>query len=269
MGEFHMMNIRSLKAVAFALAATLIAQPTTAQEDYKAALVSPGTLTIATTGNAPPLSLIGADGQLAGFDIALCTKIAEKLGLTPKFVRVDFAATIPGLKANRFDMICSAVARTPARLESRDLFMSEPTIENFSTLVVKDGSRIAAVADARNHRVGVVRGGQEGKLLEEIFGSEITITSYPGIAEELLDLRNGRIDAVAMNFTTASHHVASHPELHVITPGFVKEGVSPYTHGLVVSRSQPALLEAVNAQIKTMRGDGSLDTLKAEWISAH
>jgi ABC-type amino acid transport substrate-binding protein len=256
-----MMNIRSFKAAALAVAATLITLPAAAQDDYKAVLASPGTLTIATTGNAPPMTQIGPDGQLAGFDIALCAKIADKLGLTPKFIRVDFAATIPGLKAKRFDMICSAVARTPARLESQDLFMSEPTIENFTTLVVKKGGAIASVADARSRRVGVVRGGQEGKLLEELFGSEITITSYPGIAEELLDLKNGRIDAVAMNFTTASHHV--------VTPGFVKEGVSPYTHGLVVSRSQPALLQAVNAQIKKMQGDGSLDALKAEWISAH
>ncbi|WP_246529531.1 substrate-binding periplasmic protein [Microvirga zambiensis] len=264
-----MMNIRSFTAAALAVAAALLTLPAAAQDDYKAALASPGTLTIATTGNAPPMTQIGPDGQLAGFDIALCAKIADKLGLSPKFVRVDFAATIPGLKAKRFDMICSAVARTPARLESQDLFMSEPTIENFTTLVVKKGGAITAVADARNRRVGVVRGGQEGKLLEELFGSEITISSYPGIAEELLDLKNGRIDAVAMNFTTASHHVATTPEFLVVTPGFVKEGVSPYTHGLVVSRGQPALLQAVNAQIKKMQGDGSLDALKAEWISAH
>jgi len=262
------MNVPFLKTVAFAATTFMLALSASAQ-DYKAGLVAADTLTIATTGNAPPMTMMGPDGKLTGLDIELCTAIAGKLGLKPNFVRVDFAATIPGLKANRFDMICSAVARTPARLASPDLFLSEPTIENFTTLIVPAGSNIAKVDDVRGRRAGVVRGGQEGKLLEDLFGSEITVTSYPGIAEELLDLKNGRLDAVAMNFTTAAHHVASEPTLHVITPGFVKEGISPYTHGLVVSRSQPALLEAVNAQLAAMRQDGSLDALVKKWISTH
>lgn len=261
------MKFHLAKTAALALAAALSALPATAQEDYKAGLVKPGTVTIATTGNAPPISMMGDDNKLTGFDIELCTDIAKTLGLEAEFVRVDFAATIPGLKANRFDMICSSVARTPARLASPDLFMSEPTIENFTTLVVKADSQIADVNGVKGHKVGVVRGGQEGKLLEEMFGSDVTISSYPGTAEELLDLKNGRIDAVAMSFTTASYHVAKEPELKVLNPGFVKEGVSPYMFGLVVSRNQPALLDAVNKELEKKRADGSLDKLKEKWIT--
>ena len=256
-----------LTFAAASVATIMVPLPASADDAYKASLVASDTLTIATTGNAPPMTMVSPDGTLSGFDVALCTQIAENLGLTPNFVRVDFAATIPGLKSNRFDMICSAVARTPARLESPDLFMSEPTIENFSTLVVDKDSAIAVVDDVRNHRVGVVRGGQEGQLLDTLFGAEVIITSYPGIAEELLDLKNGRIDAVAMNFTTASFHVGNEPELKALSPGFVLEGISPYMHGLVVSRNQPGLLEAVNAQLAELQTSGAMDALKAEWIT--
>lgn len=258
--------MKTVRTLAASVAIACLATGALADEAFKSALVVADTLTIATTGNAPPISMVGPDGKLTGFDIALCTKIAEDLGLTANFIRVDFAATIPGLKANRFDAICSAVARTPARLASPDLFMSEPTIENFSTVMVRTDSDIATVEDVRNHKIGVVRGGQEGKLLEELFGGEITLTSYPGFAEELLDLKNGRIDAVAMNFTSASNHASHDPALKVITPGFVKEGVSPYTHGIVVSPNQPELLEAVNARIAAMKADGSLAALEAKWI---
>jgi polar amino acid transport system substrate-binding protein/cystine transport system substrate-binding protein len=212
--------------------------------------------------------MMGPDNKLTGFDIELCTDIAKTLGLEADFVRVDFAATIPGLKANRFDMICSSVARTPARLASPDLFMSGPTIENFTTLVVKSDSQITEVGAAKGHGIGVVRGGQEGKLLQDMFGSDVTVSSYPGTAEELLDLKNGRIDAVAMSFVTASYNVANEPSLKVLSPGFVKEGISPYSFGLVVSRNQPALRDAVDKELDKMRSDGSLDKLKEKWVTA-
>lgn len=235
--------------------------------DYKAGLVKGGELTIATTGNAPPMTMVLENGELGGFDVALCGKIAEDLGLTPRFVRVDFSATIPGLKAGRFDMICSAVARTPARLESADIFMSEPTIENYTTLVVPADSPITTVDAAKGKRIGAVRGGQEGKLLAQVFGDDAKLTSYPGIAEELLDLRNGRIDAVAMNYTTAAYQAQKTDGLNVITPGFVVEGVSPYEHGLVVARDQPELLAAVNDALAKLNANGDIDALKTEWIT--
>lgn len=235
--------------------------------NYNDGLVQEGQLVIATTGNAPPMTMVNEDGTLGGFDVALCGQIAQNLGLEPKFVRVDFAATIPGLKAGRFDMICSAVARTPARIASEDIYLSEPTIENYTTFLVKTDSDIEKIDDVKGKRIGVVRGGQEGKLLEQVFGKDITLTSYPGIAEELLDLRNGRVDAVAMNYTTAAYQVQKDAGLRVMEPGLIVDGASPYTHGIVVARSQPDLLEAVNAELEKMTQNGAIDALEAKWIN--
>lgn len=245
--------------------------PAAAEEPaYAAGLAAAGTVTIATTGNAPPMTTVAADGALTGFDVELCRRIAEGLKLKAAFVRVDFSATIPGLKAGRFDMICSATARTPQRLASPDLSMTEPTIRNFSTLVVKaDETEIATVADAKGKTVGAVRGGQETRLLADIFGTDVTVTTYPGISEEILDLKNGRIDAVAMNYVTATDYVRKDPAIRVLTPGFEKEGVSPYTHALIVSREQPALLDAVNAELKRLKESGELAELEKTWIGAN
>lgn len=260
----NVMSVRSFAVAALAVAG-VSASPVLAG-DYRDGLVEKDHLVIATTGNAPPMTMVQEDGSLGGFDIALCGRVAEDLGLTPKFVRVDFAATIPGLKAGRFDMICSAVARTPARLASEDIYMSDPTIENYTTLMVRDGAPITTVEAAAGKRIGVVRGGQEAKLLEAVFGKNVTVTTYPGIAEELLDLKNGRVDAVAMNYITASYQAQKDVGLKVIAPGFTLEGVSPYEHGLVVSRKEPDLLTAVNKALGKLATDGQIDALKATWI---
>jgi len=258
--------MKPIRLLAISLAGLLAAGHAFAG-DFKQSLVQQGQLTIATTGNAPPLTLVKADGSLGGFDVALCERIARDLGLKAEFVRVDFAATIPGLKAGRFDMICSAVARTPARLASPDLYISEPTVENFTTLVVPKNSEVTAVNQGRGHRIGVVRGGQEGPILEKIYEGDVTVTTYPGIAEEILDLKNGRIDAVSMNYLTARFHARKEPGMTVLEPGFVVDTVSPYTHGLVVSRKQPELLAAVNEALVKLKADGMIDKLKDTWIT--
>lgn len=254
-----------------ALSLTAIALPAAHAETpvYAAKLVNEGTITIATTGNAPPITQTKPDGSLDGYDVELCRTIAADLGLKANFVRVDFAATIPGLTAGRFDMICSATARTPARLASPDLFMTSPTLQNFSTLLVPADSKIATVADIKGKKVGTVRGGQEAKLITEDYGSDVELTTYPGIAEETMDLKNGRIDAVALNFVTGSYTAKMNPGLKVLNPGFVKQGVSPYDHALIVSRAQPALLEAVNTEIAKLKAAGTLDQLQQKWISAN
>lgn len=236
---------------------------------YAEKLVKPMTITIATTGNAPPMTQVQPDGSLGGFDVELCQRIATDLGLQTEVVRVDFAATIPGLSAGRFDMICSSTARTQARLDSPDIFMTVPTLQNFSTLLVRaDETAIAAVGDIKGKRIGTVRGGQETQLLASEFGDSVEVVSYPGIAEEIIDLKNRRIDAVAMNFVTANYTVRTTPDLKVLQPGFVKENVSPYDHALIVSRSQPALLDAVNAEIEKLQANGGIDELKQKWILA-
>lgn len=258
--------MKRIRLLAISLAGVMAAGHALAA-DFKQSLVQKGQLTIATTGNAPPLTLVKSDGSLGGFDVALCERIAKDLGLTAEFIRVDFAATIPGLKAGRFDMVCSAVARTPARMASPDLYLSEPTVENFTTLVVPKDTKITTVNQGRGHRIGVVRGGQEGPILEKLYENDVTVTTYPGIAEEILDLKNGRIDAVSMNYLTARFHAKDEPGMTILEPGFVVENVSPYTHGLVVSRKQPELLAAVNDALAKLKADGSIDKLKETWIT--
>ncbi|MBF9235491.1 substrate-binding periplasmic protein [Microvirga alba] len=250
-------------------AAALASQPAGAQTPpYASKLAVSSTITIATTGNAPPISVAQADGSISGFDVELCETIASALGLKTSLVRVDFAATIPGLKAGRFDMICSATARTPQRLSSPDLWMTEPTLQNFSTLITRATDRsITSVEVPKGKKIGTVRGGQEAKLISETFGNDVELVTYPGIAEEILDLKNGRIDAIAINYITASYYVRANPELKVLKSGFVKEGISPYDHALAVSRAQPELLEAVNAEIAKLKASGAIEKLEKKWIS--
>lgn len=230
-------------------------------------LVQPGTLQIVTTGNAPPLSLTQADGTITGFDVELCREIARRLELEPVVSRLEFSAILPGLAAGRYDIVCSSTARTAARLASPDILMSEPTIENFTSLVVRTDSGIDSVENVSGLRIGVVRGGQEKKAVEIYYGDKNTTVEYPGLSEEILDLKNKRIDAVAANAVVASYYVADDADIKVITPGLVVEGMSPYSLGLIVNAKAPELGAKVNELLAAMHDDGSFEELRHKWVA--
>jgi len=230
-------------------------------------LVQPGTLQIVTTGNAPPLSLTQPDGTLSGFDVELCREIASRLELEPVVSRLEFSAILPGLAAGRYDIVCSSTARTAQRLESPDILMSDPTVENFTSLVVRTDSDIDSVDSVSGIRIGVVRGGQEKTAVEIYYGDSVTTVEYPGLSEEILDLKNRRIDAVAANAVVAAYYVADDPDITVITPGMVVEGMSPYQLGLIVNSSAPELSAKVNELLAEMHEDGTFDALLKQWIA--
>ncbi len=230
-------------------------------------LVQPGTLQIVTTGNAPPLSLTQADGTITGFDVELCREIARRLELEPVVSRLEFSAILPGLAAGRYDIVCSSTARTAERLASPDILMSDPTIENFTSLVVRTDSGIDSVETASGLRIGVVRGGQEKKAVEIYYGDKNTTVEYPGLSEEILDLKNKRIDAVAANAVVASYYVADDADIKVITPGLVVEGMSPYSLGLIVNAKAPELGAKVNELLAAMHDDGSFEELRHKWVA--
>ena len=58
--------------------------------------------------NEPPYAYIGDDGKIMGTDNVLVMSVLEKMGVTKvEAVVMDFAALIPGLQANRLDIVPS------------------------------------------------------------------------------------------------------------------------------------------------------------------
>ncbi len=62
-----------------------------------------------------PFESKAADGSLVGFDIDLGNAICAELKVKCKWVESDFDGMIPGLKANKFDGVISAMTVTSSR----------------------------------------------------------------------------------------------------------------------------------------------------------
>lgn len=81
--------------------------------------INSGTLMIGSDQVYPPYDYL-ENGVTKGFDAEVMDALAPKLGVETQFVDTRFANLIPGLQANRYDVIASALYVTAARAKVVD-----------------------------------------------------------------------------------------------------------------------------------------------------
>ena len=63
------------------------------------------TITVAITGDLPPIDYIAADGTPAGFNVAVLSEIAKRLHVNIKLMNIDAGARVAALTSGRADVI--------------------------------------------------------------------------------------------------------------------------------------------------------------------
>jgi ABC-type amino acid transport substrate-binding protein len=256
-----------IRALIFAAAAVLAATAAAAQ-DFRENLVEADTLTVGTSGAAPPFSMTNATGALEGFDIDVMTAVGEELGIGVTFRQLDFAGLLPGLTAGRFDVIASGVTRTPERLASTDFILLSPYIVNGAAITRRAGDEdIAGWETVCGKTMGAVRGGTFQKVAMETLpeGCVTETREYPGSTELFLDLANRRIDFAAHDFLGPNYLLKSGKVEDVVV---LDELLATITQSVAVSPRNPALAEAIDATLAAWREDGTLQGLAEKWFGA-
>ena len=193
--------IRAFLIMAASLALAVLT-PAASAQDYKEALVNQGTLTVGTSGSAPPFSMTTPTGDLDGFDIEVAKRLGERW-VSRLRSKAGLRRPAAGAGPGRFDIIASGVTRTPERLASTDFFLLSPYIVNGVAVTRRAGEDEITGWDTVCGKVmGAVRGGTFQKIaMEKLPAGCVTSTrEYPGATELFLDLRNGRIDFAAHDF---------------------------------------------------------------------
>ena len=246
---------------------TPTAKPTATQEKaegYK--LVHPGYLTVGMDATYPPFEFINeTTHQFQGFDVDLMKAVAHEMGLKPKFVNVAWTGIIPGLEAHKYDCICSAMTITAER--AKQVYFSRPYFVASQVIVVRaNDNRIHSVKDLNGKVVGVQLGttGEffAEKLLKE--GIKFTLKKYQTTPDALLDLKNGRLDAVIIDNGVALWMAKKCPEDYKV----INERLTHELYGIAVAKDNPALLKAINQALNKTIEDGTYAKIYEKWFGA-
>ncbi len=79
-----------------------------------------GTLHVAACDTLEPMSYVGKDNEVKGFDIEIILMIAKKLDYKVEFTGMDFAAILAGVQSGKADMGTGSIVITPERSQAVD-----------------------------------------------------------------------------------------------------------------------------------------------------
>ena len=134
-------------------------------------------------------------GHLVGFETEIADALARALGVKAEFVQNDWPTLIPSLERGTFDVAMNGIEVTPARRARIDF--SRPYCFFTLRLVARAGdARIVDLGSLQGLRVGTLAGTQAWQTLLDAGARAIP---YEGVEEPLIDLEQGRTDAVLLD----------------------------------------------------------------------
>lgn len=95
------------------------------------------TITVAVTGDMPPLDYISSDGKPAGFNVALLSAISEKAGVNIKLTNIESGARMIALSSGKVDAIfwsCATICSEHSHVLAKESFEGTLITEPYAAL---------------------------------------------------------------------------------------------------------------------------------------
>ncbi len=191
--------------------------------------------------------------QLTGFEYDLADALAKRLGLHAEMVQNQWDQLIPGLERGNFDILLNGLELTPDNAQR--IALSQPYYVYAQQIVTrKETTNVTRVEDLKSRAVGVLSSSVAQRLLEAAGCG--TLKVYPGNVESFRDLKAQRLEAVLLDLPIALHYARPDPELR-----FAGEPFAPGYYAIGVRKQDTRLLAAVNAGIRDLAADGTLERI--------
>lgn len=192
----------ALAAIAVsALASTAVSAATLAE------IQKSGTVRIAVA-NEIPYGYVDPSGKALGAGPDVAKALMKELGVENiEWVTTSFSSLIPGLKADRFDMVAAEMAIRPDRCTQ--VLFSQPNTSYGEGLLVAEGNPkgIHAYADFAENpdlKVAIMAGADQLEMMQKLGVSEDNLVTIAANADAISTVSTGRADAYAATSLTAS-----------------------------------------------------------------
>ena len=250
-----------MSRVAFSLliAATLLFSSYPAGADELAQVHKSAALSFSMSGQYPPFNFVDQNNQLTGFDVAICSDIASRIGVAPKPLSIAWDGIIAGLMAKKYDLICGSMAITPKRLQAIDF--SDPYYRSGAQLFVKKGSPLKSVADLKGKAIGVTLGTTYEKWVRANIPG-VKIRTYKGVPAMILDVMNGRIDGFVTDRIVGAMAISEKAApIELAGPLLYEEHM-----GIALRKGHPQLKAALDKALAAMKQDGTYHRISMRWL---
>ena len=222
--------------------------------------VTADTLTVVTS--LPALGFWKGDDPAAitgGYEYEIALALQEGLGMAKlEIVNVSFDQLVAG-QVGDFDVALSQVTITDDRKKVVDF--TEPYFESDQGVLVKAGTEVATVEDARALQWGVQSGTTGSDYVIDVLQPEQEAQVFQDLSAGFAALEAGQLDAFMMDTAIVLAQASESDGAQEVVAQF-KTGEQ--YGGILPKGSTNA--DAINAILSGLEADGSLSTFAEEWL---
>lgn len=212
-----------------------------------------------------PMNYMDENGELTGFETEFATKVCEKMGVTPKFQKIDWDSKEVELNAKTIDCIWNGLTITDERKENMDI--STPYMENKQVMVAKaDVADKLTSADALEGMTVVAEkksAGEEVAQSDEFF-SKATYVSVDSQSKALLEVKAGTADIAVIDYVMSIGTLTAgsdYEDLKVVEG----KGFSPEQYGIALRKNSTETLKKLNDAIQAVADEGELEKIAEKY----
>ncbi len=204
---------------------------------------------LGTEGAYPPYNFINDAGEVAGFEREFGDELCKRAGLTCSWTTNDWDSIIPNLQSGNYDVIVAGMSITPERQEIVDFSQPylQPTPSAYLALS-KDADLMSGPVAAQTSTVQAAFVAENGMQVVEFATPEETVAA----------VKNGEAVAVLADSDYLKPIAdESNGELVLLDKTeSIGGGV-----GMAFRKSDKELHDKLDAAIKSMKCDGTLDAM--------
>lgn len=235
-----------------------------------------GTVRAAVCDSLEPMSYVGQDGELKGFDIEMILTMAKELDMHVDLTGMEFSAVMASVESGKADIGAGSIIVSDERRKAVDfveyypaafeLIVRAEQTESAGSGATAEKTEYTSLDDFRNKRIGVVTGAIQGPMAEEKFPSA-TISYYNNHADILEAMRQGKEDAMVDPDIIIRYMMIENEDLTYLKEEPFSE---PFDIGAIFPKNSEgdALREEFNSFIKQLRSDGTMDELDEIWFGS-
>ncbi|NCB61990.1 MAG: transporter substrate-binding domain-containing protein, partial [Gammaproteobacteria bacterium] len=221
-------------------------------------------LTIITNGMTEPMNYY-ENGALTGYDIEFIKRFANYANFDYEIITMDYAAMIPALQSGKGDIIISDFFKTDER--GQEVLYSDAYVVLHNSVLIRKsmyagnseaGSETIVTNDELNgKRVGFITGMVHINNFRPLYeAEEYEFNDFSAMMEAL---KAGRIDAMLTSESKVAEIIEQNPDLLALPP------YADNSSSIGVSKTNAELGDKLDAVVKSMIADGSLDAVTKKW----
>ncbi len=224
-------------------------------------------LTIITNGMTEPMNYY-ENGELTGYDIEFIERFANYANFDYEIITMDYAAMIPALQSGKGDIIISDFFKTDER--GQEVLYSDAYVVLHNSVMVRksmfsgnieaENSTIATNDELNGKRVGFITGMVHIDNFRPLYDSmEYEFNDFSAMTEAL---KADRIDAMLTSESKVAEIIEQNPDLLALPP------YADNSASIGMNKTNTELGDKLDAVVKSMITDGSLDALTKKWMGS-